>query len=498
MGINEQSGLHPRTREHRLAGAPGAKLVVADWPRGAAGGVFTAAGFLGRAAGWCLGVCEQTVRGEQIAEAAGWTPLQQKLAGRLDAGAWPTRPLRIGVRPGHELSRCVAEASGSGGVQFVVVRDAIGDRAAFAALNLDALLVAAPLGLKVLAREHKELEAGWFDWGSARPLSYPSVFPTRLDCAQATIDDGPMNEADLVLLRAIAEAVAAFSRVRARLTPQDRWRGRKAIDERGIGDEAMERLASALQRAALGEVRSAHRAAARVLSAWVIRDQPGALASRERQLAELCARCAGQEAEVMLRLGAARLADMDDAGGRQALLAADRMLRTRPTLPGMDNSAFVQAELDQGRHDPRTVGRVAAGVVLACATLPVERLVFSQGDLLEEMRFSQWLVGRDQDRSLLHHLTRELVWQRRAEQKGLPSAGVSQQAAAQAEKAETEAAAPVRKKTRARSRPGSKSRSSGAATKKPPKGATKKTAGKAAPAPKPAAGETPARRRKAA
>lgn len=400
----------------------GAKLLVADWPAGVRGAMLRSASGLGRLAGWCLGVGEQTIKGEHVTDSAGHSPAQLKLADRLDTGRWPTAPLRIGVRAGHELSRRVQESPGSGGVEFVRVPGAVGDRTACESLNLDAMLVALPAGLKILSRERREREAAWFDWAATRPLSYPSVFPTRLDCSQVTIDEHPASDQELQLIRALAEATAVASRSGARLVLTDRWRGRKSVDHAGVFDEAMERLASALQQAALGEIRVAHRAAARVLSAWAIADRPAGFASRHRTLAELCARCAGNEAEVMLRLGVARVADLDDAGGRKAMLAADRMVRTRPTLPGVDNSAFVQAELDQGRHDPIAVGRVAAGLVIACASMPVEKLVFTHGDLLDEMRFSEWLVGRDQDRTLLHLLAKELVGQRRAEQFALPEA----------------------------------------------------------------------------
>jgi hypothetical protein len=451
MPSTSKTSFTPRALSHEPAPPPasdGAKLLVPTWPQGLRGSGFRLASHAGRVAGWCLGVLEQTVKGESVTDAAGESPAQRRLAGRLDSARWPTSPLRVGLRVGHELSRRIKEAPGSGGVRFVFVASETGDRDACRSLDLDAMLVALPAGMKILTREHRQREAAWFDWGSTRPLSYPAVFPTRLDCGQVTVDESPAGDVEVHLLRAILEAAAVSSRASARLVLADRWGGRKAVDEGGVLDDAMSRLAGVFQQASLGQVRSAHRAAARVLSAWALADRPGGFSPRQRQLAELCARCAGNEAEVMLRLGAARLADLDDAGGRQALLAADRMLRDRPTLPGVDNEAFVQAELDQGRHDPLAVGRVAAGIVLACAAMPVEKLVFTQGDLLDEMRFSAWLVGRDQDRTLVHCLTRELVSQRRAEQLGLPPAPE----AAAAERAEPIRKPTTRGKTAAKSR----------------------------------------------
>jgi len=433
MSLDHQNEFTPRTfaRERRsTASTDGAKLVVASWPEGFKGSTYRFAAVLGQAASWCLGVGEQTLKGEMVADPCGQTPAQHRWARKLDAGRWPTAPLRVGIRVGHEFSRQLKHAPGSGGVQFVFVASNAADRAACQDLNLDAMVVPIQGGVKILSRAHRQREAAWFDWGASRPLSYPAVFPTRLDCSQVTIDDNPTSDVEIHLIRALVETAAACSRLDARLLTNDRWRGRKALDHSGVADEAMSRLAVVLQHASLGTIRAAHRAAARVLSAWAVTDRPAGFASPQRHLAELCARCAGNEAEVMLRLGAARFADLDDQGGRQALLAADRMLRTRPTLPGVDNSAFIQAELDQGRHDPLAVGRVAAGVVLACAAMPVEKLVFTQGDLLEEMRFSAWLVGRDQDRALLHRLTLDLVSQRRAEQLGLPAAQASEQAGA--------------------------------------------------------------------
>ena len=48
-----------------------------------------------------------------------------------------------------------------------------------------------------------------------------------------------------------------------------------------------------------------------------------------------------------------------------------------------------------------SVGRAAAGICLVCASTEPERVPFIRDDMLEEMAYARWLVGRDQDRGLL-------------------------------------------------------------------------------------------------
>ena len=53
-----------------------------------------------------------------------------------------------------------------------------------------------------------------------------------------------------------------------------------------------------------------------------------------------------------------------------------------------------------------TLGRVAAGVCLVCATSAPERLPFIRTDFMDDVRYSAWLVGRDQDRAALYDVFR--------------------------------------------------------------------------------------------
>lgn len=368
------------------------------------------------------------------------------LAALHDRLPWPARPVRIALAVGESAASALAGAPGV--VECEVVRQQAdpgrwSDPAEEG--RFDAVVREGPAGLEVGTPEALGHEASWYDWSDERPLSYAGVFPMRVDCARLSLAGLSMrSDRDAGLARALIETAAVLSRSQHRLTAADRVLGRRPIDEERDGSTAAEGVrgvrepAEACLKDLAFRVQSfdvdrrptpAERAAARVVSAWLSTrplsaDEEADIAARRRGI-ESAALVAGDEPEVMLRLAAVRFASMDDDAGYDALWRADRILRDRQTLPGSDQFLFLQAEIDMGPYGPMTLGRAAAGICLLCATTPVERIPYVRDDLIDDMRYSGWLVGRDQDRAMLMEVFRRLERIRRSERMGLPSAAAA-------------------------------------------------------------------------
>lgn len=367
--------------------------------------------------------------------------LSERVAQWIDAHEWPERPLRFGIVNPHAWPEGWADRlheATSTGIEWFAI-PAGNSRDAFSEHLLDAVLEFSEQGRVCLNTFMRDgLEAGWFDWAFERPLSYASVFPCRVDCERLEVE---LSEHDSpVLMAAMLEAASWSSRSPARLTLEDRLKGRcvaspvrKTPRRVEAWKPAVDRIEQSMRR--LVDVvcehtsnRSSHaatpmeRAAARVASAWLA-TWTGPMPDAERRNGiECCAELAGDEAEVALRLAAARLACGSDRTGLDALESADRMLRDRSLIPGVDQFAFVQAELATQLQTPLAVGRVAAGACMIASTMSAEKFVFFKDDVLDELKHSPLLVGRDQDHRLLVQVFRTLDRIRRSERYGLPAA----------------------------------------------------------------------------
>lgn len=354
------------------------------------------------------------------------SPLAENLSRRLDERGSLVRPLRIGLMLEDRHAERLADST-LWDVDWLRA-EGTSPALALSEQDFDAVVTHAgedaPESLVVRTREHAAREAGWFDWGAARPMTYFSIFPLRLDASRVTLP-GLVRSLDrgdtpaLTIARRVIRLAALLSRSPSRLTLADRLSGRAAIVRGARPDLAADALREAAE--LMGEdVTPAERAAARVASAWIATD---ALPDLERcRLADLVARAAGDEPEVMLRVAAVRLSLLDEHLGIDALTRADRMIRQRGTLGGLDHLKLLQAELEHGTFGDMTLGRVAAGVCLACAATPADRIAFLKDDLLEDFRFSHYLTGRDQEHAILLEVFRELERNRRAESFGLPAA----------------------------------------------------------------------------
>lgn len=336
----------------------------------------------------------------------------------------PAAPLRVGFAMPRRRAEMVIDQDPTGAEWFMVARGA--DPQEVAAENgLDAVVAEiAPGVIRVETLERPHADCAWFDWGTRRPLSYESVFPIRIDPARIHMDlssEGELaHSADIVM--DLVHAAAVLSRHPLRLDIPDVILGRRScirhrsVDElesyAGDADEgalAMARLAGRLeQRSRSGRYTAADRAAARAVSAWISTWDDSIRDEHRLGWIEACGRILVDEPEVLLRLGAVRLSMLDDEMGIAALRDADALLQGEQGLACTDPIAFLESELKHGPENPMTVSRVAAGLCLAFAGVPTQRLAFVQEDLLDDMRFASWLVGRDQDRALLMRVLREL------------------------------------------------------------------------------------------
>ncbi len=350
---------------------------------------------------------------------------RQRLSRRLMGIRLPAGALRLGFGTSRRRAQQVIDQDPAGAEWFLVSRG-VEPEAAATEHALDAVLTEpAPGVIRIQTLERPGADASWFDWGVRRPLSYEAVFPLRLDPAQVHLDLSAEGElaGSAEIVAELLRTAAILSRHPERLDVQDhilgrrpssRWPGVSSELESlgGAEDEsvqAMTRLAMLMeQRSRGGRSTAADRAAARAVSSWLASWDEAVQDDQRRSWIEACSRVLPDEPEVMLRLAAVRLAAMDDEMGIAALRDADAMLQREEGLCVGDPVAFLQAELEHGPENPMTVARVAAGLCLALAGVPTSQIAFLQEDLLDDMRFASWLVGRDQDRAILMRVLREL------------------------------------------------------------------------------------------
>ncbi len=333
--------------------------------------------------------------------------LEVRCISLLDHARTPVTPLRVGLGLPPELADAMISTAGDLSVTWVRVERTGDNQAECRDLGLDAVVRRGEFGpLAIATPEATGRDASWHDWALARPLSYASVFPARVDAGQVTIVDADeLGRADAPMLRALIEAAAALGRSPSRLSLPDRVLGRTPRTARhghgsAVGEDALLRLAEPLARG-LDVRASLARPAARALGAWLASTPEPIDTAVRRAGIESAAAVLIDEPEALLRLAAVRFGAHDDAGAFEALQRADRLIRAARPQPITDQFAFLESEVKLGLHEPMTLGRVAAGICLVAATRPADHLPHLRDDLMEDLRFSEWLVGRDQDRALL-------------------------------------------------------------------------------------------------
>lgn len=344
----------------------------------------------------------------------------QRCASRLSAWhdrlVWPERPLRIGLSVGSEVAEALRAAPGSSAVQWVETKIGSSPESACKSLALDAIVHVEPgLGLRITTLERAGRDAAWHDWSTPRPLTYASAFPFLIDPTMVTLGIGSVSPGSTAeLVRALAEATAALSRSSHRIGLADRMIGRRPSD-RHLSHSSNE--PTRLERSMLRLCRAFECCAERV-------DATLATTCARAISADLCAgvgrpwategvwdlliKVAGEEPEVALREAAWRFVNLDDRLGFEGIARADRALRARPSAYTIDHTVLLEWELEHGTGSDQAVGRLAAGICLACAGRDPHAIACVRDDLLEDMARSAWLVGRDQDRALLVEVFRHV------------------------------------------------------------------------------------------
>lgn len=350
--------------------------------------------------------------------------LERSFSAWHDRLSWPTRPAHVAlVGLTDRARRALLSTESNPGIRWFLGDDRIDDQTLCERHALDAVLTADADGhLRLATHERPGRDASWYDWGARRPISYASVFPGRLD--PFLVDVGPADPHEAPVLAALTAAACVLARHPGRLSAVDRARGRRPIDlpvaSRQVDDGshpvvgAMDGLIDAITDWPVGKAPTGSvRIAARIASAWLAGTACGQEPVDRLSGLEAAARILPDEPEALLRLAAVRLAAGRDDAGMESLADADALLRESGEVAQVDPFAFLQAELEAGESNPMTVGRVAAGICMVCTKTPAERLPYLRDDIMDDMRYAEWLVGSDPDRMLLHRVFDEIARSRR-------------------------------------------------------------------------------------
>jgi|GEM_PF-1545279 len=352
---------------------------------------------------------------------------RRRLEAWLERRTLPTRPLRVGLcLPDEEADALVnAVADGTAArIEWFRMGDWDDPVGACRRHLFDAAVYHDGEGpVRIVTLERPGHTAGVVEWADlVGPLTFGSLFPGRVDPAAVVIEGASTSRVrqGAGLLRALIEASATLARSEHRLTLADRVLGRRVTDvierpgglslwrsSRSTAGVAMERLAR--ESAAHAETWP-EAAAIGIDAASAFFVASPAMSPTERLDGLRAVVGAGAvSGKTALRLGASNIAGLEDDEGMDWLVRADKLLRDGSTaVAELDHVAFLESELSHGSDDPMGVGRAAAGICLVCASATPEQLPFIRDDMLEEMAYAGWLVGRDQDRSLLIRVFREL------------------------------------------------------------------------------------------
>lgn len=391
---------------------PPAETSLGWWPRHQVGAVCLDAAT--RAAACVVRVAWLPIWGGELSVAG---DLRQRFEHWLEGLTLPTRPLRVGLCMPDDEAEALVAAAGVSRVEWFRLSSWEDPQSACRKHLFDAVVFHDSEGpVRVVTLERPGYTAGVVEWADLRgELTFGKLFPSLVDPAAVVIEGATRTRvregADL--LRALVEAAATLARSERRLILADRVLGRRATDviERPGG------LSLWRSQRSVAAVVMTHlvRTAGVQTSAWpeaaaIAADAGSAffmampdMAPTERREGMLAAAEGGTiGATTALRLGAACIGALEDDEAMSWLVRADAMLRDGSTpLAKLDHAAFLESELVCGSENPMSVGRAAAGICLVCAAMAPERVRFLRDDMLEEMAYAGWLVGRDQDRGVL-------------------------------------------------------------------------------------------------
>ncbi len=344
------------------------------------------------------------------------------LLAQFEDGFWPSRQLRVGVSD-QALLAILGPTLPACEVQWVAVPAQPGP---LESRIFDAVVSRSEEGeIRVATPEAPGRDAAWHNPATARPITFSTLFPGRVDFAEAAFPADAAG-AELQLLRTFIETAAAFSRHPSRLTLDDRFCGRLAYIHAEVATRVPHsrdpfqnvqrmlviELGAALERQE-GPTTPLRRAVARLVSAYLAGSDDEFPDALRHALLERCVVAAPDEPEVLLRAAAGRVAAYADDTAIEAIVRGEAALRDHPLAARTDQTPFLQAELQMGQGTPVSLGRVAAGIALVCSGLDNARAEIVRDDLLDEARFSHWMIPREQDRRFVMGVFRAILTARR-------------------------------------------------------------------------------------
>ncbi len=257
----------------------------------------------------------------------------------------------------------------------------------------------------IVLPEVRGREAAWDDWSHRLALSYPAVFPARIDAAR--IACGPVRVREQRESRLVARMAEVASLL---AQSESRTGSRRSAEWAANHRERTERAMTSLARTFSSDWSDQNdrplaspvcRAAARGVGAWLSMWDGNIDPQERRQWISHCTSFLQDEPEAHLRLAAAQIGAYEDDQALPALRRAFELLRSSGELPLSDPLAFVLAEMELGNFSSLALGRVASGLAIAWATAPKESVAYLRDDLIDDLQHSGKLVGRDQDHAFL-------------------------------------------------------------------------------------------------
>ncbi len=344
------------------------------------------------------------------------THASASLRDTLVAGGWPAQPLRIGVKAPAAWCKPLFDQASPLPVQWWSLGGDVHAAQSCRTHALDAVVErCGDTGLLVHTLERGEHEALWADWTQERPVTFPAVFPARLDVSSLQWHE--VGEDEWPLAHDLIIAAATLARDPARVTLADLLRGRHGgsgcfnpsspatglrplATQRPWRETALWQVASSLTVA--GAFPSPVRvAAARLCGAASAQTDWPVTESFRLATALAAAAVLREEPTSLLRLAAVQLGCTCDEEGLATLERAHDAVDEASCEESLDNIGFLQAEAATGEPVSLTTGRLAAGMSIAFANAPASRIRFILEDFLDVLSESGRLVGRDQELALL-------------------------------------------------------------------------------------------------
>ena len=331
----------------------------------------------------------------------GWLERLDEAAGT--PGASLSRPLRIAASLEDAQLQALISTPGALDLMFSSwTGPADADR--LRRLGFDALIESFPAGDAGVLHitEAPDAPAAWHDWSLALPLSYASLFPTRLDAAIVTAEPFDWNnEGSVMILRSVLETAALLGRYPSRLSSGDRLRGRPALGlvlgSPVVGDPALDRammhMADVLAECPADRVGSIERTAMRVLATYLAWNGCGMLPDQRAAAAQSINRLGPGEGETYLRACVAAFAGGKDVLAYDLMLTGHERLSIERPEPLVDPMEFLISDIGFNRNDTESLGKLAAGLGYSTALIDPAKLPYILDDVRDEVMGARWLIA---------------------------------------------------------------------------------------------------------